>query len=104
MLAILNFGSILSFSSTLQEGTSYLFTYVYKHAISLLVLRLILVLSVLTSCILSVMCSSLGTVRTVVTSVMQNIFIFAVCSAQGNFHNLEIRELYCSLSITRIIK
>jgi len=88
----LNVGSELSFSSALQEGTSYLFTSIYKHVILLLVLRLILVMSVLPLCILNVMYLSLNAVCTVVTSVIQNIFIFAVCSAQGKFHNLEFHE------------
>ena len=65
---------------------------------------LILVVGVLPLCILNVMYLSLYTVYTVVTSVMQNIFIFVVLSAQENFHNLELHELYFSLSIARMIK
>jgi hypothetical protein len=101
-------GSQLSFSSTLQEGTSYLFTSIYKHVILLLVIRLILVMilvmSVLPLCILNVMYLSLSAVCTVVTSVIQNIVIFAVRSAKGNFHNLGRHELYFSLNITRMFK
>ena len=94
----------IALNSMSQEGTSYLFTSIYTHVISLLVLRLILVMSVLPLCILNVMYLSLNAVCTVVTSVIQNVFIFAVCSAQGKFHNLELHELYFSLSITRMIK
>lgn len=72
--------------------------------ISLLVLRLILVMFGLPLCIINVMYLSLNAVCTVVTSVTQNIFIFAVCSAQGKFHNMELHELYFSLTITRMIK
>jgi len=101
---MLNVGSELSFSSTLQEGTTYLFTSIYKHVILLLVLRLILVMSFLPLCILNVMYLSLSAVCTVVTSVIQNILIFAVRWSQGKFHNLGRHELYFSLSITRVIK
>ena len=76
----------------------------FANMVLLLVLRLILVMSVLPLCISNATYLSLNAVCTVVTSVFQNIFIFAVRSAQGKFHNLELEELHFSRSITTVIK
>ena len=62
-------------------------------------LRLILVMSVFPLFILNVMYLSLIAVCTVVTSVIQNILIFAVRSAQAKFRNLGLHELCCVSSL-----
>lgn len=98
---------MLALNSPLVEHyrkAQVIYLHLFTSVISLLVLRLILLMSVLPLCILSVMYLSHNAVCTVVTSVIQNIFIFAVLSAQGKFLNLKLHRLYFSVSITRMIK